>query len=46
MDSLEPLMVFEWPLTPHSKPFSESLKVILRGIEQSIKCIGRSPRLD
>jgi len=24
----------------------ESLKVILRGIEQSIKCIGRSPRLD
>jgi len=24
----------------------ESLKVILRGIEHSIKCIGRSPRLD
>jgi len=24
----------------------ESLKVILREIEQRIKCIGRSPRLD
>jgi len=24
----------------------ESLKVILRGTRQSIKCIGRSPRLD